>query len=522
MPAEIELKLALDPAALARLPQLLRCPAVRAVKRGRARTTRLVSTYYDTVDARLARAGVALRLRRDGARWLQAVKGPPLAGNGAGLHARSEFEAPVAGAMLDPTQFAATPWAKLLAKTHARNALGARFTTDFERTTIPLEFPDGSFALLCADVGTIRAGRRSLPIAEIELELEAGHPQRLFELGLALAAGGGVGVAVVSKAERGFALRAGRRDGWSEPARAAPPPLARDVDAASALAAILRECLHQIAANAAGLAADDDPEWVHQMRIGTRRLRSCLALAAPFAPPHELDALLGQTKALAAALGPARDWDVFATETLPPLARWFAADAGTAPGLARLEARLAPARRHARRIARDAIRAPAFAALLLRAGALAATPRLGAGHPPAGADPLAQPARAFAATLLARRHRRLVQRGDRLATATTEERHAVRIAAKKVRYAAEFFAPLFAPKRTRAFLKALGRLQDALGHWNDAATAMRLAAELAGDDHGAAAGAVKGWAAARAAALDADVGRAWTRFAAAPRFWTRD
>ncbi|NDP43427.1 MAG: CYTH domain-containing protein, partial [Aromatoleum sp.] len=58
MPAEIELKLALDYAAISRLPALLRDPALTAVKRGRGRTTHLVSTYFDTADLRLAREGV--------------------------------------------------------------------------------------------------------------------------------------------------------------------------------------------------------------------------------------------------------------------------------------------------------------------------------------------------------------------------------------------------------------------------------------------------------------------------------
>ncbi len=63
----------------------------------------------------------------------------------------------------------------------------------------------------------------------------------------------------------------------------------------------------------------------------------------------------------------------------------------------------------------------------------------------------------------------------------------MRVAAKKLRYAAEFFAPQDHGKRNRAYRKALSRLQDALGHWHDAVTATRLAAGLArqvrrGDD----------------------------------------
>lgn len=525
MAAEIELKLALDPAAVPRLSRLLSHPALAAVKRSRMRTSHLVSTYFDTADFRLAEEGIALRLRRDGARWRQAVKGPPLATAGAGLHARSEFETPVAGASLDADALAATPWRKLLAKLHRRGALHPQFTTDFERRTVPLEFADGTFAEFAVDVGTIRAaGRRPLPIAEIEIEIGAGDPVRLFELGLAIAADWPLTIAVANKAERGVALVRSGRDVGDRPARSKAAMLARDTDAAEALATIARGCLDQIAANAAGLAtdADADPEWIHQMRIGTRRLRSCLALAAPHVPARRLDPLLADVKALASTLGTARDWDVFATETLPPLAAWFARDAATASGLARMQARLKRQRSAARDVARDAVSSPHFTRTLLAVGALAATARLGAAAPARGADPLALPARAFAAALLDRRHRKLLRGGNALAHGTPEERHALRIAAKKMRYAAEFFAPLFPAGRARSYLKLLARLQDALGRLNDAAAAARLATGLAGPADGAAAGAVHGWVAARAAALEPELVAAWSKFAAAPRFWSRD
>jgi len=520
---EIELKLALDPAAVARLPQLLRDPALVAVKRGRARRARLVSTYFDTPDFRLARDGIALRLRRAGTRWLQAVKGPPLAAAGAGLHARSEFEAPVTRAALDPRQLAQTPWRKPLLKAHRKGRLAARFTTDFERTTVPLEFADGTFASFAIDVGTIRAkGRRAVPIAEIEIELEAGDPARLFELGRALAERWPMTIGVLNKAQRGLALVHDRPDGWDQPVHAGNATLPRDADAAAALAVIVRECLDQIAGNACGLIADDDPEWVHQMRIGTRRLRSCLALVAPFVPAHRLDPVVVATGALADALGQARDWDVFATQTLPPLTAWFGRDPATAPGLRRLRARLAPRRRAARDLAREAVRAPWFTHLLLAAGAFAATPRLGAVPSADGTDPLRAPARSFAAELLDRRQRKLERRGHALVGGTPEERHATRIAAKKMRYAAEFFAPLFPRKRARLYLKALARLQDALGQFNDAATAARLATEIASPGDAIATGAVQGWVAAQAAALQPELAAAWNRYCAAPRFWMRD
>ena len=100
---------------------------------------------------------------------------------------------------------------------------------------------------------------------------------------------------------------------------------------------------------------DEDTEWVHQMRVGTRRLRSCLSLMKPFCAAAKLEPATAEVKWLATLLGAARDWDVFVTETLPPLAAWFAQDASAAPGIKRLRDRAARRRRDARRRAREAV-----------------------------------------------------------------------------------------------------------------------------------------------------------------------
>lgn len=523
MPAEIELKLALDPAAIPHLARLARHAALLAVKRGRAKTARLASTYYDTPDFELARRGIALRLRRAGSRWLQTVKGPPLPGAGAGLHARDEHECSLPGPGLDRAHLATTPWRKPLLKALERGELVPQFTTDFERRTIPLEFADGARAEFCIDVGEICAASadRRVPISEIEIEIESGDAARAFELALALVDGWPLAVATASKAERGYALVRGEPDGWHAPVRAQAIALDGDATAETVLRAIAIECLHQIAANAAGLVADADPEWVHQMRIGTRRLRSCLGLLAPLVPATRLDPIIAELRWLAEVLGVARDWDVFAEETLPPLAAGFAQDPQTAGELKRLRTRVAARRKIADVAARDAVRSPRFQRLMLTIGAFCAAPRFGA---PAAAnaesDVLAATARPYASRLVARRHGKLAKRAQKLARGAPEERHAARIAAKKLRYAAEFFAPLFAAKRTRPYLKALAALQDALGHFNDAATAARLAAELAGAGD-TAAGIVRGWVAARAAALEPELERAWRRYARTGKFWTR-
>jgi triphosphatase len=262
---------------------------------------------------------------------------------------------------------------------------------------------------------------------------------------------------------------------------------------------------------------------VHQMRIGTRRLRSCLALAVRYLPPAAIDPLLGELKWLAGILGTARDWDVFATETLPPFAAQFTADPARIPDIRRLRARVARRRNAARSAARATVASPRFQQLVLGVGKLCSAPgpaaASAAARPSAGDVPSVE---RFAAKLLQHRHHRLAERAKACDPGTPEARHALRIAAKKLRYAAEFFAPFPLRKRAREYGQALAALQDVLGRGNDAVTAARLVGLVARGRDDPAAAALRDWIAARGAATVPLLSPAWARFAAARRFWNDD
>ena len=515
MATETELKLRIAPDAAA---GLARHPALKGLKRGRARTSQLTSTYFDTPDAALAAAGVALRLRRDGRQWIQTVKGPASMTMSGGLSARPEFEWPVAGPRLDPLRFAATPFRRALGKAEQRG-LRARFTTDIKRTVVPLAFPDSTMAKLCVDAGEVRTEDVEpvvrAPIHEIELELEAGDPRRLFELAHALAADVPLAIEPASKAERGYALRETHASG---PLRADDIALASKCPTGVAFAAIMRSCLAQIEGNANGVLASDDPEWIHQMRIGVRRMRACLSLARRTIAPERIEPLRVELRWLAQSLGPARDLDVFATSTLPAFREAVARGSGAAlaPALAKLAARTTVRRKEAREIAHAAVASPRFVRLVLSAASLAASPDLASDTRD---ERLSRPARDVARPLLKRRHQALVALGSDLAHAAPEARHAARLAAKKLRYAAEFFASVYPRKKTRAYRKALTVLQEELGSWNDAAVAARVAAQITGPQSPAAA-AFEGWAAARGAARAEALADAWARFVKARPFWS--
>jgi inorganic triphosphatase YgiF len=518
---ELEIKLRLPRTDVA---TLLRHPAVKAAKRGRASTRRLISTYFDTPAMKLAASGIGVRVRRDARRWVQTVKGPADATSGGGLSARPEFEWPLPSSPtmppLDRDRLAATPWRKKLAKS-ARKGLVPVFTTDYERTSLPLSLGEATRAVLCIDIGAIRArgAARSERICEIEIELVDGDAARLFDLARTLAQDLPLSLEPRSKAERGVLLRTERTP---KPLRAVDPVLPEQDTAAAALCAFIRASLRQIEGNADGLLHDPDPEWIHQMRIGTRRLRACLSLLRGLVPPETLKPVADDARWLAGALGPARDLDVLATETLPVLIAGTKgnADAQAAKALRALAVRVGRLRAAARTAARAAVASPRFVRFVLAAAALAATPSLGAPADSGGAATLAGSATDFARPLLARRHGKLLRRGQDLPTASPAQRHAARLAAKKLRYATEFFAGLFPKKRARAYRAALTRLQDLLGALNDAAVAAQRAAEICGADSAAAA-TLRGYAAARYTQCAKDLAVAWQRFSECPAFWTR-
>jgi triphosphatase len=117
--------------------------------------------------------------------------------------------------------------------------------------------------------------------------------------------------------------------------------------------------------------------------------------------------------------------------------------------------------------------------------------------------------------LLDQESQRLLKRGNKLKGASVRERHRVRIAAKRTRYATEFFAALYPKKKVRPYVQALSSLQDYLGWLNDAAVAERLLGELSDADDGLREGAalVRGYLAADGERSEPTVRKLWKKFA---------
>jgi inorganic triphosphatase YgiF len=508
---EVELKLLVAPEDLGRIEHH---PALRELRRVAGNNERLASVYYDTPEFALAREGVALRVRRAGDRWVQTLKAEGEAM--AGLQARDELEWPLEGEGLDLAALDTSRYRELFADAHVRGRLQPVFRTDFDRAARLVSFPDGTAAELAIDHGEIRAGALSAPISEAEIELKTGDAQRLFALARELARDVPLRLGYESKAERGYALAGAAA---TPPRKARPIMLAHGLSAGAALRRIVAACVVQMQANEAEMQEGRDPEYLHQFRVGLRRLRSALDIVGTAVGKKTVKPLAEDLKWLGGALGPARDWDVFTAETLARLAREF----GASEELEAFLARCAAIRQAHVAAARAAVASPRYTALLLALGESFARDDL-AGLEEAGDGDrlkLAAPVGEFAAAVLDKRHRRLRKRGEGVPGAPPDERHQVRIDAKKLRYASEFFASLSPPKRVRRYVGALEDLQDILGALNDATVADRLLHEVAAAEPipPRVEGLVRGWMAATAGHELARYPRAWREFAGAKAFW---
>lgn len=507
---ETELKIVLDEALERRLREGL---ARSGLAKGNPRTASLRSVYYDTHDHKLREAGIALRLRKDGRRWVQTVKaGKSIA---SGLSCASESECSAPGGKLD---LARIPDAEIRDRVLAR-LKGAKLSpvceSRIKRNTYKLTLPDGGEIELAIDAGQIRAGTLAADLREAELELKAGLPGALYATARLLLPEGGVQFSNLSKAERGFLLAAeGHIMPDIAPRNAGTVALKRKQRLGSAAQAVLRECLDQVAANILAVRQAEDPEGPHQLRVGLRRLRAAMALFRRCVSGDEAVRLNAEARWLGRVVSAKRDLDVALIDVVRPEAAAHPTLAGFPALIAALEVAGAAERS---RLTETLTSARVQGFLLDLAAFVETGSWLNGAQAQAPLSTVAQSALDHAW----RRARKKAHHIDRL---TAAERHALRKAVKRLRYTAEFLAPLYKSKWVKPFVDRLKNLQDLFGELNDAAmieALFEVADAPAADNPAAqrAAGLVIGRRLERAERDWAEARERWKALVAAPRFW---
>jgi inorganic triphosphatase YgiF len=513
---EIELKLELTPGDATRI---LEHPAVRRSASGPAQVQHLLSVYFDTPDHALAHAGIGLRLRRSGGDQVQTVKSGEDAA--AGLFERGEVEVAVSGEQPDLDAIPDEALRARILEALDGQPLVPVFETEMRRTRRVLRDGEDEWSL-DLDEGVVRAGDASERFCELELELRHGEPARLYELALELSQSFDLVPGTRTKAERGYALRTGEQLA----ARKAPPvELTSHATLDTALRLVARSCLAQIGGNVAAAWEGIDPEGVHQMRVGVRRMRSVFSVFQPVLPAEPTRLLREHLRWLAAELGAVRDLDVFIDELLVPL---FAVRSDD-PALKRLRDEAELLREERKQELRKTLRSRRQTRLLLELGHWIARSAWREQALSESAALLYQPADAFASGVLSRLQRKAEKLAPEALTGPPASRHELRIALKKLRYACEFFRGLYPKKDVRRYLRRLSGLQDLLGALNDIVTAGRVLEELlsrVGPEDAAslarAAGFIEGFAARQDEIAVHQLAAQWARFERTRAFWERD
>ncbi|HEY0181394.1 MAG TPA: CHAD domain-containing protein [Rhodopila sp.] len=498
-PREVELKLAVPEGCSA---AIVEHPAFRGPGVREAASRHELTTYFDTPDRTLARAGVSLRVRRTGERRVQTLKADRRGGIAAD---RAEWEWPVEQDDPDLGLLAQTPVGEKLPR---RLELQPVFLTDIERITRVVRRDGGSVIEAAFDTGAIVAGQARDPVCELELELKAGDPASLYRLALELHATVPLTVESLSKAARGYRLRTGVAPSAQ---KAEDVGLRAKTSAAAAFRQILHTALGHLLANQPA-ALSGDPEGVHQMRVAIRRLRAALALFQPLLEPHTVSRFQAELRRVGRVFGEARDWDVFTLEVLP--------DALKAAGLKPWDSLLHPPAAERRQVAHHhfaaELHASPFTGLVLGLAAWAEEKTL------LGGAELQRPIEALCPRLLDRLAEKVERRGRHLADCSDSERHALRKSLKKLRYGIDYVASLFPAQQVDTYLGGCRKLQKTLGKMNDAVTASVLMDQLvvaSRPDLAPAAGALsEQFDRIRADELH-KLSRRWKAFQAEPRFW---
>jgi phosphohistidine phosphatase len=234
---------------------------------------------------------------------------------------------------------------------------------------------------------------------------------------------------------------------------------------------VLDETSAQLRENAEGVRLGEDPEYVHQMRVGVRRLRTALAFFEPALDAGRVERLQGELAWLFRALGPLREYDVFLRDMVGPSSGRGAAG--------RFRGQLQEERAALLSDALTTMASARFADLLRELLAYEAELAHERGRSPK--------LRPFAARRLNKRLKKItrleavIEQGDASASRSPADPrastlHALRKQLKKLRYASEFVRAAFPERATRHYLKRLAALQDVLGQLNDVAVGERLLA----------------------------------------------
>jgi inorganic triphosphatase YgiF len=426
----------------------------------------LHEVYYDTPDLTLHQHRMALCIRCVGkatpAACVQTltIHHPAV----SALSVYDKWEDRIPGKIPKQILLQATPWPKIDPDGHHFDALTPCFARRFVRTQWQLTIHN-SVIHVTLDLGRMLAGKKTDKLCNLELKLLSGEEVALFDVAQKIARSIAVLPSHQSYADLGHALI---QDTLDRPHYAQPPALPPKNSLVTVAQAVLREMLVQFAANLNTLRRSDDPEVVHQTRVGWRRFKSALRLFRPVLACESIPSL-SPLKGVLNALGVLRDLDVALTDTLPPMAEMYiTSDPTRALNWAAMVHSLGCAAQRQRQTVRNAMMDPQFGKSVLAIAQFVEELSPGNSVKPTATDGDPKP-------LFNLRHwtRKRLGRWSRKLKATLacaeqpDQQHRARILAKHLRYSTEVLQNYLPARRAKRWIAASTRLQTTLGTTRD-------------------------------------------------------
>ncbi|MGE0570588.1 MAG: CHAD domain-containing protein [Dehalococcoidia bacterium] len=422
----------------------------------------LRDTYYDTADWRIHRGGFTCRVRVKGDDAELTLK--TMADATAGLRQRREITEKFASESSRRPEEAPGACGASVRMMAGRRRPEALFTLDQHRRTFSLSNEFGLLAEIAVDETRLGDGRPTLRRVEVEVEPGALAATERFR-GVLMALGNLV-PASTSKFEA--AMLAAELNPVPTEATLGSTTVTPAMAAADVGFAVMRKHFAVFLANEPGTRLGEDIEALHDMRVAARRLRAAMQAFSPWLP-ERVQRFRAELGMIAAVLGEVRDLDVF----LERIDEWEKDDPEHAVALAHIGDVLRERRDAARGrmlTVLDRVRYDVFVerfAAWLRRGA------------PASFLAGREPVLVVAPPLLRKRYRRVQRMGDAInRSSPPDSYHSLRIEGKKLRYALEFFGPVYGAPATD-FARRLTALQDVLGLHQDAYVAIDMLHDLA-------------------------------------------
>lgn len=289
----------------------------------------------------------------------------------------------------------------------------------------------------------------------------------------------------------------------------------KHADTHSAFKKIAGECIKHLQSNQDMVLHGADIEGIHQMRVALRRLRCAFLVFRKIVGSANSKTLMDELRSVANTLGCARDLDIFLTQTLPAVSAQF----NDHSGLIKLRDKALAAQTQAYIEVREMLSTTRYRRMLLTLSDWIENERWRQGTHESKIPKVHELATAH----LDKYRKQLKTSGKLLANAQPEARHVTRIAAKKLRYTAEFFASLYSVTESRAYIRKLSKLQDCLGMLNDIVITEKLLLQIVGSRHSRALddalNIFSGWNACNTIHGVTHMNKAWLKFSAQKPFW---